>query len=129
MTYDEQHQQQSPADPAYNFPKVTVFIARKSNPHPTTREYSADWAACLWLPCWLLCLVQVQKPSERVNGTYAVEPPMAKNDKGKPVNAEGKVVKRVMPTDQPLTFWYKRKGYNDFLVNILLCGNAHSPPG
>jgi len=64
----------------------------------------------------------VQKPSERVNGTYAVEPPMAKNDKGKPVNAEGKVVKRVMPTDQPLTFWYKRKGYNDFLVRILVCG-------
>jgi len=53
---------------------------------------------------------------------------MAKNAKGKPVNAEGKVVKRAMPTDQPLTFWYKRKGYNDFLVSILLCGNAHSPP-
>ncbi len=52
---------------------------------------------------------------------------MAKSAKGKPVNAEGKVVKRVMPTDQPLTFWYKRKGYNDFLVNILLCGNAHNP--
>ncbi len=47
---------------------------------------------------------------------------MAKSAKGKPVNAEGKVVKRVMPTDQPLTFWYKRKGYNDFLVRILLCG-------
>lgn len=81
MTYDvqnEQHQQQSPADPAYNFPEV-------------------------------------QKPSKGVNNTYAVEPPMAKNAKGKPVNAAGKVVKRVMPTDQPLTFWYKRKGYNDFL--------------
>jgi len=69
----------------------------------------------------------VQKPSEGVNGTYAVEPPMAKNAKGKPVNAEGKVVKRVMPTDQPRTFWYKRKGYNDFLVRILLCGKARSP--
>ncbi len=70
----------------------------------------------------------MQKPSEKANGTYAVEPPMAKNAKGKPVNAEGKVVKRVMPTDQPLTFWYKRKGYNDFLVSILLCGNAQSHP-
>ena len=54
----------------------------------------------------------MQKP----NGAYASEPPVAKNEKGKPVNSENKVIKRVMPTDQPLTFWYKRKGYNDFLV-------------
>jgi len=47
MAYDvqtEQHQQQSPADPADNFPEVILFTARKSIPSPlfTTREYSAD---------------------------------------------------------------------------------------
>lgn len=45
--------------------------------------------------------------------------PFIRNAKGKPIDSDGLVIKRIMPKDEPLTFWYQRKGFNDFLVS---CG-------
>ncbi|KAK9816294.1 hypothetical protein WJX74_010023 [Apatococcus lobatus] len=65
---------------------------------------------------------QHQQPTVPQN-TFAVQDqplgkgamPFARNAKGKPVDSEGNMIKRIMPTDQPLQFWYQRKGFNDFL--------------
>ena len=54
-----------------------------------------------------------------------------RNAKGKPIDSDGLMIKRIMPKDEPLLFWYQRKGFNDFLVGCgfqqCICSRWHMP--
>ena len=61
----------------------------------------------------MLLYAQAQKFPSEANKTCVIAPHIAQQE---PIDAEGRAVKRIMPTDEPLKFWYTRKGYNDFMV-------------
>ena len=101
---------QAAAMPVGNYPAVD--LAQQGFHQPGQPQHQS--------PHFETPAAQLQSPQ----GTFAGQDqpvgkgalPFARNARGKPVDSEGHMIKRIMPSDEPLEFWYQRKGFNDFLV-------------